>query len=102
MERFLSREHFGENPLSQSMSRASLPMPFLIALLEVLIDRPSCALTIMALNQINNLRIYSRTDLGANKGRKVAIVVQPGTNQVVSLFKSRSTPQSNSINAGIN
>lgn len=93
MERFLSRERFGENPLSQSMSRASLPMPFLIALLEVLIDRPSCALTIMALNQINNLGIYSRTNLGANKRKKIAIVVQPGTNQVVSLFKSRSTPK---------
>lgn len=102
MERFLSRERFGENPLSQSMSRASLPMPFLIALLEVLIDRPSCALTIMAWNQINNLKIYSRTNLGANERRKIVIVVQPGTNQVVSLFKSRSTPKSNSINTGIN
>lgn len=84
------------------MSRASLPMPFLIALLEVLIDRLSCALTVMAWNQINNLRIYSRTNLGANERRKIAVVVQPGTNQVVSLFKSRSTPESNSINTGIN
>lgn len=55
---FLSRKHFGEKPLSQSMSSASLPVPSLIALLEVLIDGTSCALTIMALNQINNLRDY--------------------------------------------
>jgi hypothetical protein len=47
-------------------------MPSLIALLEVLIDRPSSVVTIIALNQISNLpeRIHFRRNLGANGGRK--------------------------------
>lgn len=56
--RFLTRQRFGEKPLSQSMSGAWLPMPSLIALLEVLTDKTSSVLTITALNQINILREY--------------------------------------------